>query len=224
MVGTAEALVETGLSLYDNMCSAIAACHRLDEAKTIRDQAEAMRVYFRLAQNREAEHQAIEIRIRAERRSGELLKLAKEAGQRQNEKGSTHRPSKKVSSVNDTFPKASVGPVKVASRDEALPTLADIGITRNQSSAWQKLAKVPEKKFEAALATLAAPSAEAILHSIKAKAKQPPAPPRAWDLSAGGDRLRKAVDKELSLAGDDQLPTIIYILRQIICERGGGTK
>src|SRR5712692_4367740 len=75
---------KTGLARYDAMCTAIAACHRVDEAKEIRDQAKALEVYAHEALNTEAERKAIEIRIRAERRAGKLLKAAKEAGPRKN--------------------------------------------------------------------------------------------------------------------------------------------
>jgi hypothetical protein len=40
----------------------------------------------------------------------------------------------------------------VPSRDTRAPTLTDRGISRDQSSRWQKLADVPEEQFEAALA------------------------------------------------------------------------
>ncbi|MCM8623266.1 MAG: hypothetical protein NFW16_16400 [Candidatus Accumulibacter sp.] len=33
------------------------------------------------------------------------------------------------------------------------PTLSDLGITKNDSSRWQKLAAIDEEKFEAAVAT-----------------------------------------------------------------------
>ncbi len=49
-------------------------CARPDEAKTIRDQAEAIRVWARAMRNQgEVERVAAEIRVRAERRVGELL-------------------------------------------------------------------------------------------------------------------------------------------------------
>ena len=63
---------------YDAMCSAIAACSRVDEAKEIRDRARALEVYAKQAQNKEAERTAAEIRIRAERRAGQLLREMKQ--------------------------------------------------------------------------------------------------------------------------------------------------
>ncbi len=58
---------------YDAMCKAIAECHRVDEVKELRDKARALEVYAQQARNTEAEDKAREIRLRAERRTGELL-------------------------------------------------------------------------------------------------------------------------------------------------------
>lgn len=63
----------TELVLYDEMCRAITAAHAVDEVKDIRDKAQAMEAYFRLAKNKDAETRCWEIRQRAERRAGELL-------------------------------------------------------------------------------------------------------------------------------------------------------
>src|SRR5262245_17858759 len=79
---------------YDAMCNAITACHKVDEVKHIHDKAIALKVYARQARNFKAEQKAYEIRMRAEKRAGQLLKEMKGAGQRANEKGS----NKKVSS------------------------------------------------------------------------------------------------------------------------------
>lgn len=74
---------------------------------------------------------AIEIRVRAERRCGELLAEMEKAkgapGPGRGKAGSTVRPP---------FTDA--------------PTLADLGISKTQSSRWQQLAEVPEEEFEAA--------------------------------------------------------------------------
>jgi hypothetical protein len=59
---------------YDAMCQAIARAYEVDEVKEVRDQAIALEHYLRLAKNVEAERQCCEIRLRAERKAGELLK------------------------------------------------------------------------------------------------------------------------------------------------------
>jgi hypothetical protein len=73
--------------------------------------------YAAQAPNVEAERRAAEIRIRAERRAGELLKLAAAAGQRQKSGGTGPRHGRGA--------RLSVS---------SAPTLPDIGITRDQSS------------------------------------------------------------------------------------------
>jgi hypothetical protein len=85
------------------------------------------------------EHKTAEIRIRPERKTGELLKSTKKSGDRQ----------------------SSGQPQKVSSRDTTiLPSpkkLIDLDISKDQSSKWQKLAEIPEKKFnEAARASFVA--------------------------------------------------------------------
>ena len=79
------------------------------------------------------ERQACEIRLRAERRAGQLLaEMEKAKGGAQPGVGRRGMPSQESS---------------------ALPqrTLGDLGISHNQSSQWQKLAKVPDDEFEKAL-------------------------------------------------------------------------
>jgi hypothetical protein len=70
---------------------------------------------------------------RAERRAGEMLAQMKETGERA-AKGETKQPDRMSHDV--TF---------------AQTTLADLGVTRTQSSRWQKVAAIPEDDFEAAL-------------------------------------------------------------------------
>jgi hypothetical protein len=112
----------TALVRYDAMCTAIAAAYEFDEVKEIRDKAIAIEVYAKQAKNVEAERQACEIRLRAERKCGELL--------RDREKAKGGRPPETPNGNGGVSP------------------LSDLGITHNQSSQWQKLAGVPPDLFE----------------------------------------------------------------------------
>jgi hypothetical protein len=135
---------------YDEMCSAIAAAYEVDEVKHIRDKALAIEVYAKQAMNVEAERQACEIRLRAERRTGQLL------GEREKAKGGGDQRSDHPSPPVSGAPKP----------------LAELGISHNQSSNWQKLAAVPEETFEE---TLKAPGKKPSTNGIIA-AHAPPKP------------------------------------------------
>lgn len=126
---------DVSLALYDSMCQAIDAAYAVDEVKDIRDRALAFEVYARQAKNIEAERRACEIRLRAERKAGSLLvDMDKAKGQRLAGRTADGQP---VRLSNDTTAE--------------LPTLADLGVTRDQSSKWQRLAEVPQERFEEAL-------------------------------------------------------------------------
>ena len=117
------------------MCRAIDAAYEVDEAKDIRDKAVAMEAYFQQAKNTEAERRACVIRLRAERKAGQLLsRMEKSKG------------------APDT-------------RSTRATTLREMGITKDQSSRWQQLGRVPEKEFEAALSGEEKPSTSGIIAS-----------------------------------------------------------
>src|SRR5262249_28007276 len=127
----------TALIRYDAARKAIAAAHRVDEARKIRDKAEAVRTYAKLAGDLEMQNMAAEIRLRAERRAGQLLlEMEKNPGTR-----GTARPPKDGTKVERSS-KSTAHP----------PKLDEIGITKDQSSKWQRLALlVDESTFERAL-------------------------------------------------------------------------
>lgn len=108
---------------FNAMKMAIMEAHAVDEIKLIRDKAEAYR--YALIQAKESPEfirKAEEIKLRAERRAGELLK--------------------------DTEKQK---PGQYQQRSQAItvaPTLSEIGITKNQSSQWQQIAEIPEEEFE----------------------------------------------------------------------------
>lgn len=134
--------MSTGLVKYDEMIRAVSECYAVDEVKNIRDQAKALEAYAAQANNIEAERKAIEIRLRAERKCGELIR-------QQQQSGELATPGKDKSNVDQ----------------HDIKTLSDIGISRDQSSKFQKLADIPEKDFEQALSEQATekPSTSAII-------------------------------------------------------------
>lgn len=124
----------TGVSRYDEACRAVSAARTIDEAKDIRDKAEAMRVYAKQAKNRELEADAAEIRFRAERRIGQMI-----AEQREN--GGLAKGGAPVITGSKSDPVI-----------ETVPTLADAGVDKHLADRARKYAAVSEPAFEAKLA------------------------------------------------------------------------
>ncbi len=77
----------TKLVRYEASRRALAAAHSVDEVKSIRDKAEAMRLYARQAKDLEFANMAAEINLRAERKAGELLRELAETGEREQRGG-----------------------------------------------------------------------------------------------------------------------------------------
>ncbi len=149
---------DTALVIYAHMCAAIAECARVDEVKEIRNKAIALEAYAHQAKNFEAEEQLSGIRMRAERRAGELLVEMAETGER----AGGGRPEKKL--CND---------------GTVISTLPDLGISPHQSADWQQLAKIPEPEFEKAVAEPGVKRTHKLLRerrSISAVAARKPSP------------------------------------------------
>ena len=148
----------TELVRYDAMCRAIAEAYEVDEVKDIRDKALALEIYARQAKNVDAERDACEIRLRAERRAGQLLKEI--------DKAKAGRPP---------------GNPSAGERDyRGAPTLAERGISYDQSSRWQKLADVPEDEFDDAIRGPAMPTTSGIIASAQPNEIDPVAKEALW--------------------------------------------
>jgi hypothetical protein len=151
---TADALlmgaVTTALVKYDAMCAAIDHAYQVDEVKDIRDKALAFEAYARQAHNIEAERQACDIRIRAEKKGGQLLRAMRKTKGRPR----TAAPSAFQKAINAA------------------------GLSKDQAKRWQQLAGVSEEDFEDALAGPDKPSRGKIIAESKTKpekkSKRPP--------------------------------------------------
>jgi len=105
---------------YEAARRALAEAHRVDEVKDIRDKAEAMRMYGKQANDTELVNWAAEIKIRAERKCGELLGDMAQGGERP----------------------------KGRRKESHAATLSDMGVSKSQSSRYQQIAAVPTAEFE----------------------------------------------------------------------------
>lgn len=111
------------LTNYGSAVRALAMATKVDDVLNVRNHAEAMRLYAKQAKNQDLEVQASEIRLRAERRLGEMLILQKqEFGFN---KGG--RPAK--------------------DEEPEIPSLPEMGIDHHLSSRAQKIAQVSEEDF-----------------------------------------------------------------------------
>jgi N6-adenosine-specific RNA methylase IME4 len=117
----------------DHARQALVAATRVSEVKQIRDKAAALQQYARQQQySLEIQNDAAELKLRAERRAGELLREMDKA---------KAAPGNQYTGTVDR------------SHDATGPqTLADMGITKTQSSRWQLEASLPADAFESYLA------------------------------------------------------------------------
>jgi len=115
------------LSKYDAACRALAEARNVDDLKDVINKMDALKEYARRAKNRELEVNAVEVRLKAERRCGELLAELRATGQ-----FCEGRPEKITVLSEGQFSRV---------------TLADLDASRNFSSRCQKLAALPTGRF-----------------------------------------------------------------------------
>ena len=113
----------TALVKFEEAKRALAEARSIDEVKQIRDKAEALRLYVKQqGDGLEMQNDIAEIKLRAERRAGELL-------------------------AEMELPGRGGGDTKSSSSVE-LDSLSDLGISKSQSHRWQTEAALPEETFE----------------------------------------------------------------------------
>ena len=119
---------------YEATRQALIECATFDEVKTIKDKAQALANYARLSKDNELEKRSVEIRERARIRMGEMsLALPKKS------------PPGKAYSAEDT-------PTIVGVSISKTEALADAGISTQEASRAEKLAKKSKESQEAHVA------------------------------------------------------------------------
>lgn len=138
------------LTRYDAARKALAEARRVDEVKGIHDKAAAMQLYAKQAKDRDLIKMATEIRMRAEDRAGELLAEMKVKGERISSKDTL-----KHSRSNSKLPRE--------------PKLSDLGVTKIQSSRWQRFAALPPEEKEKRIAAAVEKAEAAVDGAMKQK-------------------------------------------------------
>ncbi|HET6316537.1 MAG TPA: DNA methyltransferase [Chloroflexota bacterium] len=129
------------LARLELACQLLAQARTPDEVTAIADVAEAARIYARQARlGLEAQNDAAEVRLRAERRAGELLAQLE-----------LHRGGRPTAPP-DSAPENLLQPVTGFARPPAV-RLEELHITRRQSSQWQRIARLPAPVFDDYLRT-----------------------------------------------------------------------
>jgi hypothetical protein len=150
--------------------------------------AEAMAAYARQAKDTELIQYATEIKVRAERRCGELLART--------EKHEGGRPTANRS--NDAT--------------GSVPTLAQMGLTKDESSRYQQLAAMPAEHFETAVETAKATAGEVTTAFMLREATRHAQPKKL----SQADRQRMADLEAAQARGASMLSTYARLLLQAL--------
>ena len=172
-------MMSVRLVTYEAARVALKQAVEIDDVKDIRDKAQAMAAYALQIKNDDMYQWVKDIKLRAERRMGELLE---EVGP--NKGAATPKTDKISNAVTDS--------------DRVKPTLAEIGISKKQSTDFKAIASIPEKEFEQAVTTGKETTASLVRRSPKkakalaeAKEKKPKKPKAAKPVPDVDKKLAK---------------------------------
>lgn len=158
------------LALVSEMKRALETATTLEDVTRVRNEAEAVRCLVQKAKlGLKMHNEAAEFKLRAERKAGEMLSAAAKPGRRTN--GKTYH--------DGTF------------------KLGELGITRNQSSRWQREAAVPDSIFEAYLREARQAEREVSAAELLRRSAVTSLPRRAKPLTVSARREGKAFVVEL---------------------------
>ncbi len=170
---------------YEAARRALSEAVMFDEVMSIMNVAEQASLYAKQAGDNELIEKATEIRVRAQRKAGEMLKRAADEGQ---------RATKSFGGANISTVSSAATPIPV--------TLDQIGITRDQSSRYQQLAAMPDDHFETAVATAKATAGEvttAFMLREAAKAKPAGQPMKGKKAEEMKQELKEAKQRGVSM-------------------------
>jgi hypothetical protein len=159
----------TFLTKYEAAKHALAEARSVDEVKDVRDKSIALKLYARQAKDKKLEADAHEIRVRAERRLGEMIKEQKKTVGLNKGGKSAHRN------------RVSGKPGK--------PTLGSQGIDKNLADRSRKAAAMPAQEFEREIER----DRERIASPVKAKIVNEKAEPKK--VVVVGSLVDQCVDK-----------------------------
>lgn len=161
---------------YEQARTALAECYRVDEVKDIRDKAEAMAAYARQAKDSELIQYATEIKVRAERRCGELLATV------------------------DRSPGARTDATSSKPETRYQETLRENDLHPATADRYQQLAAMPDEHFETAVATAKATAGEVTTAFMLREAKKAkPAPIKGKAAEKKRQELREAQERGVSM-------------------------
>ena len=182
------------LARFEAARLALREAKAIDEVKDLRDKAEAMAAYARQARDTELIRLATEIKVRAERKVGELL--------RETERNTGVRVR---------------GPAVERCDRRGVPALADLGLTKSESSCYQRLAAMPEQQFEAAIETAKAIAGQVTTARMLREASKFEAPKAgARTAKRGTPRKSKAAQRARERLKDAPHSALVGWSRQVI--------